>query len=156
MSRNIAIIIALVACSSPASRPAPPVEPTPAPPSIEPPADRTPPGLRLKTNVMPLRARVDMTLAPSKDETTASIEFDVEMHDVGRVIWLNAIDLHVTSATLEVNGATTPLTILMATSDNVGFEAPHAIPNGTGKLHVAYTGTVSPKEHTGLFREQDG
>ena len=105
---------------------------------------------------MPLRARVDMTLAPTTDDTSATIEFDVELHDVGRVIWLNAIDLHVTAATLELNGVTTPLTIVPGTTDSVGFEAPRAIPNGTGKLHVAYTGTVSPKEHTGLFREQVG
>ncbi|MBV9947861.1 MAG: ERAP1-like C-terminal domain-containing protein [Myxococcales bacterium] len=104
---------------------------------------------------MPTRAAVEMTLAPDKDPTTATIEFDVQLHDAGRVIWLNSIDLHVTNAMIEAGGVRMPLQVIPGTADTIGFEAPRAIPNGAGKLSIEYTGSVSPKEHTGLFRELD-
>jgi alanyl aminopeptidase len=109
----------------PAQDPSPePVEPTP--------------GLRLPSDVRPLRYGLDLHVVPGAARVSGTVTIDLQLDRSRRVIWLNAEGLEVTAATLDgrpVRFESLPEGIAKVTSDLV-------IPAGPATLFVAYTAPI--------------
>jgi alanyl aminopeptidase len=117
----------------------------------------TPPALRLPDHVTPKAYLVNLTLDPSKGEFTGDARIDVELAKPVDHIWLNATDLSITEARLKSETETVDLTAIPEESDQfAGFTAPRELAPGRYWLELTYTGKVSEKDYTGLFRQEDG
>jgi aminopeptidase N len=115
-----------------------------------------PPKLRLPGNVSPLRYAAELTLVPAQEKFTGAIAIDLEIKEPTALLWLNASDLTIGSATLTVNGERSAARVVPGGEDFVGFAFDRQVGKGTAQLRVEYTGVVSAVEADGLFRQQEG
>ena len=82
-----------------------------------------PPTLRLPGGVRPLREAVDLTLDPARETFSGSVEIDLELREPLPVLWLNAVGLKVSDASIRRDGKASPLRVVPGGEDFVGFAA---------------------------------
>src|ERR1700687_2082439 len=58
-----------------------------------------PPKLRVDRSARPIPYALDLTVVPSEDEFNGSIEIEIELSKPNDLIWLNATELQIRSAT---------------------------------------------------------
>ncbi|HWL86124.1 MAG TPA: M1 family metallopeptidase, partial [Polyangiaceae bacterium] len=137
------------ASAPPAAAPTPPKStgaeaPTAAAPS--------PPVLRLPDTVRPTGYDAALTVVPTEDRFEGHITISVDVGAPTKVVWLNASQLDVRTAT--INGASAK--VLPGGSDFLGLESAEPLPAGRATLVLDYTGETSVKNEYGLFREKEG
>ena len=112
----------------------------------------SPPALRLGDQVQPKNYKAQLTLDPDKDTFSGDIEITLTVKQPTSLIWLNAVELDVDSATIDNQKAT-----VVSGNDNfVGFSFERPIPAGLAAIHIQYRGKVSSKSNEGLFiQKQD-
>jgi alanyl aminopeptidase len=137
------LVTGLAACAS-----------APAPKGPEP--QLKPPALRLPDDARPVRAAVELTIAPSAPGFAGTASIELAVARPVRVLWLNATHLEVASAQLSARGRTLPARIVPGGNDFVGFALPEEVPAGPATLVVSYRGVLSRKDDTGLFAETVG
>ena len=115
-----------------------------------------PPTLRLGVGVRPTHGSIDLTIIPERDSFTGSVDLDVETKTATALIWLNAADLDVRSATFTGSGRTAAARIIPGGDEFVGFGFELPLPVGAGRLHVAFTGKFAKVDTRGLFTQKDG
>ncbi len=106
--------------------------------------------------VVPRRGQLELTLDPAAEAYTGRVTYDLELRRAAPEIWLHARGLAVTSAELEVGGATRPLRQLAGRGeDGLGFAIDGA-PAGPGeaRVRIAFRGAMGGK--SGLFRQRQG
>ncbi len=109
-----------------------------------------PPTLRLGDQVQPKSYMAQLTLDPDKDTFSGTIEIAIAVKEPTSLIWLNAVDLQIDSATIAAQKAT-----IVTGSDNfVGFSFERQIPIGFLALAIQYRGKLSIKSNEGLFRQK--
>jgi alanyl aminopeptidase len=118
-------------------------------------AAAVPPRLRLGDDVRPIRYEVQLQVVPASDTFAGAVAIDLEVRRTLPRLWLNATELTVDRAELEVGGETLPLRVVPGGADFVGFEPERPIQPGSARLHVAYRGMMSEKERLGLFRRKE-
>jgi alanyl aminopeptidase len=114
-----------------------------------------PPKLRLGDDARPTRYRLDLTLIPTEDQFKGSIDIDLELRKPTDLLWLNARDLTVESASLTSAGKTLPATTQPGGKEFLGFAFPSTVPAGAAKLHVAFHGDFNTKGSGGIFKMQE-
>ena len=157
-------VIALVLLASCGAAPAKavPAAAAPAPPAADRPGARspsapraapTPPAFRLPASARPLAYAADLTVDPAQPTFSGRLAIDLELSSVTDVIWLNAQDLSVASATVEGVGA---VAVVAAPPRFVGLHAP--APLGPGPVHVeiVYQGKVVRGDSLGFFAQKIG
>ncbi|HET9594917.1 MAG TPA: M1 family aminopeptidase [Anaeromyxobacteraceae bacterium] len=115
------------------------------------------PELRLPREVVPLRYRLELSVAPEADRFAGVLDLDVELaHPLSR-IWLHARELSVREAWVEAGGARTPATLAQVTPEGVARLVPEKpLPAGPATLHVAWDAPWNERL-AGLYRvRQDG
>jgi len=142
-----AIPLALASCAAPRPTTA---ATTAAPPVAK--ADPQPPSLRLPSTVRPRHHRVELTLEPNQETFTGVADLDLELAAPTDVVWLNAEELTVESATL--GGA--PARILPQPHDLVGLAVGQPLPTGRARLHVTWRGKLSTLDAGGAVRQKEG
>jgi alanyl aminopeptidase len=160
MSSRLSAVLLACAAAGCGSSPLPPVPP-PAPAVAAPaPASAavapTPPDLRLPAGVRPVRYQATLELDPAAPGFRGAITIDVELAAATDLLWLNADDLTVESAELEVDGARVPLAAWAAPRNFLALRAQAPIAAGPARLHVRYQGKVRPDEKGGMGLFADG
>ncbi len=114
-----------------------------------------PPTLRLPGTARPDRFSVDLTLLPGAGTFHGSVEIELNFLQPQPLLWLNAADLNIESASLEQGGRAVETTVVPGGKQFVGFSFPRPV-SGKAKLRVSYTGNISRKSSAGVFQLQDG
>ena len=118
-------------------------------------ADQQPPKLRLPDSVSPASYRVALTLDPAKDSFDGTIKIKVDIKEPVEIIWLNAAQLHPTSAVLKSSGKTLSATVVDGDEDFVGLKFDSAVPAGKSEIDIVYTGAIQTQGSAGIFRMLD-
>ena len=116
-------------------------------------ADATPrpPELRLPEGVRPVRQAVELTVDPNLETFSGSVEIELEVRESTSLLWLNAIGLKVTSASLGQAGAMRPAKVVAGGDDFVGFSTATPLAPGPARLDVSFEGGVSRRDKEGVF-----
>ncbi|HXY39465.1 MAG TPA: M1 family metallopeptidase [Vicinamibacteria bacterium] len=112
----------------------------------------TPPQLRLPAGVRPLRQSVDLALDPDALPYTGTVEIELELTAPTPVVWLNAQELEIRTATL----GTAPARVVAGGDDFVGMVPEHPLAPGRALLRLSFAGTVSRQRDEGLFAMKEG
>ncbi len=113
-----------------------------------------PPQLRLPTTLAPVRYTADLTIVPSQDTFSGAIDIVLNIREATPLIWLNARDLTVQTASLTAGGNALTARVVPGGSDFVGFSFEQPVPPGEAALHIVYSGKVSARSSDGIFRNQ--
>src|SRR2546428_4331344 len=113
-----------------------------------------PPTLRLPDGARPLRYEVALTVMPGEPKAPGEIVIDVELDRAHPVLWLNADDLAISQASVDV--AETRVTILSGHAQFVGLAFGPALPAGRHRLTLAFEAQQSRDSTRGIFALQDG
>lgn len=119
-------------------------------------ADPAPPALRLPKSVRPIHGTLDLTIVPEQESFTGSAVYDIEILEPVTVIWLNASDLTISSATVSVAGKERAARIIMAAADFAGLAFDSTLSAGKARMHIEYTGKLDPVSTHGVFRQREG
>jgi len=143
-----AVLVALAACSAPATTASPPaVAPAPPPiPVAPPPPDPAPPTFRLPGDVAPVRARIDLTIIPDQPTAHGEISIAAKLVRATRVVWLNANGLTIEKATL----AGAPARVIHGGDQFVGLAADRDLP-ATFDIDVVYTAPIASDKSVGIY-----
>jgi alanyl aminopeptidase len=116
------------------------------------------PGLRLDDNVRPVRYTADLKLITDSPEFTGSIDIEVEVRKPTQVIWLNAKDLTIRTASVtgKWRQGAAPARVEQRSGDLLAIQSSAWIPAGHAKVHIEYSGKISPKNSEGIFQGRDG
>lgn len=114
-------------------------------------AQPQPPKLRLGTTVHPVRYSADLTLDPKRDVFQGEIVISLRVTEPVSVFWLNAADLQIQKAELEVGGQTNVARVLPGGEDFLGFSFDQPVPAGAARMKLSYSGEVNRKSSAGLF-----
>ena len=110
-----------------------------------------PPALRLPSDVVPLRYKLDLTLDPSKTDFSGAVSIELKVRKATGIIWLNQNGLTVSSAFAEQVGAKPVVKVVPGGEDFVGFEFARPLSSGEARLRVEFTGSVNEKAGAGIF-----
>jgi len=143
-----------VAVKEPA-QPAGPKEPEPPadPPAL---AEPTPPELRLPTAARPLRYDVELTLDPASEDFGGTIVTQLEIAAATRVLWLNAEEIAVESATFEAGGQKIAAKPLSQHKDYLGLVVDRPLEAGKATLTIKYRGKAHRNDGDGIYTFQEG
>jgi alanyl aminopeptidase len=133
--------------TEPIVNPPVPDEPTPPPEA---------PALRLPSNVLPIEYRAELTIDSSADQFSGVIDIDINILERTDHIWLNATDITVNSASLLARGQTWPIERLPTSNEDfLGFGLGVTLPASKATLHIEYTGKISDKDYSGIFKQKE-
>jgi len=157
----LALLLLAASCASPPSAPPPAAPAAPAAPTAPAPAgalaaSSAPPGIRLPATAAPVRYRATLTVVPGDATLKGEIDIDLDLREPTSLLWLNATDITVESAWIEVGGKRIAARAVPGGADHVGFALASAAPAGRAKLSVSYRGVISSKNDRGIFVEEEG
>ncbi len=154
MPRRLAPFIALLAgCAS-----APPValvQPAPSA-SQQPHVMLAPPALRPPADAKPLRYDLELWLDPRAPEFHGKVGVDLDVVTATRVVWLDATDLAIDSATLDAGGTTSMAGVIPGGDDFVGFVFDHDVAPGKARLSITYHGNVDQERSRAIYAAREG
>jgi alanyl aminopeptidase len=114
------------------------------------------PGLRLGDAVRPVRYAADLTVVPSEETFSGTVDIDLDVRRETPVIWLNATELTVREAVLTSGGKAAPARVVQGNKDVVGFATGSPVRAGPARLRVAYEGRLNAVDTEALFRQKYG
>jgi cytosol alanyl aminopeptidase len=126
----------------------------PAPPGKA--AFPEPPRLRLPTTAAPTGYAVELTIDPAKDRFRGTVWIDLRVTEKTALLWLNATDLEISSASVVVADHTLPVKAVPGGENYAGFSFTKPLAPGVARLKIDYTGRLDETSTQGLFREKDG
>jgi alanyl aminopeptidase len=115
-----------------------------------------PPTLRLPEGIRPVRYAAELTLLPDSPTFRAKIDIDVSIAAPTAAFYANARDLEIAAAEIEAHGKKMKLAVEQTNENFISLRAPSEIPAGSAKLHLDYSGKISPKSSEGIFQGRDG
>ncbi len=110
-----------------------------------------PPTLRLPTDVVPSRYKLELTLDPAKNDFSGAVTIELKVRKATGIVWLNQNNLTVSAATAEQSGSSKTAKIVPGGDDFVGFEFDQPLGVGDARLHVEFAGKVNLKAGSGVF-----
>jgi cytosol alanyl aminopeptidase len=113
------------------------------------------PALRLSGNASPARYRLFLSLDPTKDTFSGTIDIDLRVTRPTQSVWLHARDLDIKSTALELNGKPVATRIDRGGADLLGITTDTPVA-GAPRLRIAFEGKVEPKNPRGIFRRAAG
>ena len=118
----------------------------------------TPPTLRLPDGARPTRYELDLTVLPTEATFRGEIRISVALAEPTTLLWLNATELTVLSASVEASGQTSIARPVPGGEDFLGFAFDHPVGPGPAVLTVSYQGPIDETRSRGLYRvrEADG
>ena len=107
-----------------------------------------PAGFRLPDDVRPIKYTVDLRIDPEKDTFTGEILIEVRLEHKQQLIWLNAKELTVSSASAGAVAASAEL----VDDEFLALRFGKPIGPGRAALKIAYTAKLREKPTVGAFR----
>jgi cytosol alanyl aminopeptidase len=114
------------------------------------------PKLRLGHEARPLAYAAELRVLPDQDTFSGEVTIDLELARRASFLWLHGRGLTVSNAYLEQTGRRLSAKSITGGEEFLGFAFDQPAQAGKAQLHVAYGGTVSDKDCSGLFRRQQG
>ncbi|HEU0037208.1 MAG TPA: M1 family metallopeptidase [Kofleriaceae bacterium] len=146
------LVVAFVACSAPASGPVARGPSSSSPSSGAPAAaDPAPPAFRLPGDVRPVRYALDLTIVPDAPRATGKVHVDARVVRPTRAVWMHAVGLEITKATL--GGA--PVRVI-SHDDMIGLVSERELLTGDLAIDLAFTAPIDPTKSRGLYAEREG
>ena len=118
--------------------------------------DSTAPTFRLGDAATPLNYVARLVIDPGRDNFDGEMAIDMKVNRPTAVLWLNASQITVQSASLEMNDRTLPLTSIPGGTDFIGFRATEPIPAGTARMVIHFRGKIDSLSTTGVFKQREG
>src|SRR3954452_5205890 len=120
-------------------------------------AASNPPKLRLSEaqDIEPTSYRATLSLDPAKDDSQGSIQIRVDVRKPAKVVWLNANQLAVKTASVTVGTKRIGATAIDGGKDFIGLDLESELPAGKATIDVAYTGRIRVGDSAGVFRTED-
>ncbi len=120
-------------------------------------ADSVPPKLKLPTSVVPINYALDLTILPEKETFDGTVDIDTQVKQPTTTLWLNSTGLTIKEVTFTPKGNKA----IQAKPSQVGEDflsltLDRTIKPGRGRIHIRYTGSMSRKNTSGIFTQQDG
>ena len=115
-----------------------------------------PPSFRLGDAVVPVRQTLDLTIIPAEDEFSGVADIDLDVRQPQAVLWLNAADLTIQSATVRLGGQTLEARPVAGGEDFAGFALAQPVPAGKAALHIVYRGKINTRSSSGIFKNKVG
>jgi len=117
-------------------------------------AETAAPALRIPDGSRPTRYALTMTVVPGEAKVSGEITIDVELDRPHPILWLNADDVTVSSAS--VSGRATEVTVLSASKQFVGLAFKPPLPVGRHRLKLAFEAEQVRNSTRGVFALKDG
>src|SRR3954454_9847066 len=120
-------------------------------------AASNPPKLRLSEaqDIEPTSYRATLSVDPAKDDFEGSIQIRVDVRKPAKVVWLNANQLAVKTASVTVGTKRIGATAIDGGKDFIGLDLESELPAGKATIDVAYTGRIRVGDSAGVFRTED-
>jgi len=115
----------------------------------------TPPTLRLPTTVRPLHNTVEITLVPRRDELSGTITIDLDVAAPTDVVWLNATDILVDNARVEVGTESIPTTWSAHAGHFLGLRPAHPLVPGRARAVIHYRGKMRRNDGDGIYSVEE-
>lgn len=115
-----------------------------------------PPKLRLDGSARPTRYALDLTVVPGEEEFGGLIEIQLELSKPTNLIWLNATELQIRSATLRSGGGSISGHGVPGDDDFMGIALDRSAATGPATLRLEYSGKLSTRNSNGLFKQKEG
>jgi alanyl aminopeptidase len=115
-----------------------------------------PPKLRLPAVARPTAYTVELTIDPSKEGFTGSISIDMTLARTVSLLWLNAKELNVESASASHGGQSTGVRTISGGEEFTGFAFDRPVGPGRLLLSIRYRGPLRQQSSAGLFKQKDG
>ncbi len=135
-------LVGLAACASPQPAAAPAAPVAKAPPPVVPTAAPAPPSLRLPPLARPLRYDLELWLDPRSAPFHGKVAIDLEILQPTAIVWLNATDLGIDTATFETHDGAQTARVVPGGTDFVGFAVDRTIAPGKARLSIVYRGAI--------------
>jgi len=131
--RTLIAVLAIAAATSDVA-----AQPTPAPPAF-----------RLPEGARPTAYALTLTLVPGAETVPGEIAIDVELARAHPVLWLNADDVKVASASVEIAG--TRVAVLSGHEQFVALAFDPPLPAGAHRVTLAFESKPSTNSSRGIF-----
>jgi len=112
--------------------------------------------MRLPQGVTPMSYHLGLTIDPDQPSHHGEISIAVNLQAASRTIRLNATDIKVSSAVLEMAGQRYRATAKVADNNLLDLIFAKPVPAGQGELKMAFSGQIDNKGSQGLFRQKEG
>ena len=126
------------------------------------PAAPAPPTLRLPAGAHPVHYDITMSLDPGKETFTGTASLQIEAEKVLPLLWINAKDLAISSVTVvggrgddRPQSAMPKIRMSLGGEGFASFAFDPPLSPGRFILRIEYSGAISTKEISGLFRQKE-
>lgn len=109
----------------------------------------------LDAGVRPERYAVELTVDPRQETFTGLVEIDVALSEPTRQLWLRGHELRVQGASVSSRGSTRPARVVRHGEELLGFLFERPVGPGPARLRVAWQGSTSGGEASGLLRHEE-
>jgi aminopeptidase N len=148
------LALPLLGCSHDPASPPPKVAAAPAVTHAA--ATPAPPALRLPKVAAPERYDLELRIVPSNEQFDGRIGIDLVVREATPILWLNATQLEVRDATIDVGGKSRAAKVVAGGDDFVGFAFDPPLEPGKARLTIAYRGALDSVRSQGLYRQAEG
>lgn len=107
----------------------------------------------LSSDVVPRKESVELTVDPARETFEGTVSIDVELRTPASVVWLNAKNLTVGSASIAQGDLTRPAKIIPGSSERIGIDAGQPVA-GPATIRIAYQARLDDKALAGPYRRK--
>jgi len=103
----------------------------------------------------PLSYAITLELDPVQTAFSGEVSIEVDLEGKRDFLWLNAVELDISDATISVDGRQQPVEVIEGDEEHIGLQWGRKR-DGVVTLRLAYTGDASDIDTEGIFRQQEG
>ena len=107
----------------------------------------------LSNDAIPRKETVQLTIDPARETFEGSVSIDVELQVPASVIWLNARNLTIGSASIAQGGMVRPAKIIPGSGERIGIDGGPSLA-GPATIRIVYQGRLDDKALTGPYRRK--
>ena len=107
----------------------------------------------LSGDVVPRKESVQLTVDPARETIEGSVSIAVELLAPASIIWLNAKNLTIASASVAQGEMTRAAKIIPGSGEHIGIDAGQ-LPAGVATIRIAYQARLDDKALTGPYRRK--
>ena len=107
----------------------------------------------LSSDVIPRKETVLLTIDPARETFEGRVSIDVELRAPASVIWLNAKDLAVGSASITQGDSVRQAKIVLGSNERIGIDAGESL-TGLATIGINYEGKLGDKSLVGPYRRK--
>ena len=107
----------------------------------------------LSNDAVPRQETVQLTVDPARETFEGSVSIDVELRASAAIIWLNAKNLTIGSASIEHGGTAHPAKVIPSPDERIGIDGGQPV-TGSATIRIAYQGRLDDKALSGPYRRK--